>query len=100
MKKFLTRLLLWHFRTSARIQLWKIKPLVIGVGGSAGKTSLVAALHAAMAPTKRVRSGGGVNSETGIPFGILGIRVRGYGIGDWLRAAVLAKWRVLTDWKK
>ncbi len=99
-KSFFVPFVLWYLRISARIQLRKIKPLVIGVGGSAGKTSLVAALHAAIAPTRRVRSGGGVNSETGIPLGILGIKMRSYGPADWFRVMLKAKWAVLTDWQK
>jgi len=99
-KSFFAPFLLWYLRVSARIQLRKINPLVIGVGGSAGKTSLVAALHAAIATTRIVRSGGGVNSETGIPLGILGIKMRSYGPGEWVAALCKAKWKVLTDWKK
>lgn len=100
MRSFFARLFLWYIRVAARIQLSKIKPLVIGIGGSAGKTSLVAALHAALATTHTVRSGGGVNSESGIPLGILGIKMKSYGMGSWFKAAFAAKWKVLFDWNK
>ena len=82
----------------ARAQLAKLRPLVIAVGGASGKTSTVSAIVAALEGTRRTRSGGGQNSESGVPLGILGIRMDAYGPLDWLRAVLLAPWRVLTDW--
>ena len=57
------------------------------------------AIVAAIGGTHRVRSGGGHNSETGVPLGMLGIRMEGYGALDWLRVLLRATGRVLADWK-
>jgi UDP-N-acetylmuramoyl-tripeptide--D-alanyl-D-alanine ligase len=97
---FFANILLWYFRTAAKIQLGKAKPLVIGVGGSAGKTSLVSALRAAIGSHKRVRSGEGINSQTGLPLGVLGLRLRDYTFAGWARAAFQALGIMLADWRK
>lgn len=100
MKKFASQFVLWYLRTAAKIQLKKIHPIIIGVAGSSGKSSLVRLLREVLQDKYSVESGEGKNSETGIPLSILDIHMRQYGVSAWLKALVLAKWRLLTAWQK
>ncbi len=81
----------------ARAWLRWHRPLFIAVGGSSGKTSTVAGIVAALSPERLVRSGGGLNSDTGVPLGILGIRVDRYDFRGWLNAVVDAPVRAFSD---
>lgn len=81
----------------ARAWLRWHRPLLIAVGGSSGKTSTVAGIVAALAPERLVRSGSGLNSDTGVPLGILGIHVDRYDLRGWINAVVEAPMRALSD---
>lgn len=87
---------LW-LRFWARCWLRWNQPLFIAVGGSSGKTSTVAGIVAALSPTHRVRSGSGLNSETGVPLGVLGIHIDYYDIRGWINALVAAPFRAHRD---
>ena len=67
-------LVLYLLRVSARIQLWKIRPVVIGIGGSSGKTSTAKFIETILSENHKVRGTAGKNSETGVPLSILGIK--------------------------
>jgi len=90
MKKFLSLLILAYLRFFARLKLAQINPTIIGVTGSAGKTSTVAAIETVLAQKFSVQTTGGANSETGIPLSILGLKMTDYSPFDWLRIIVLA----------
>lgn len=96
--KLLQNIILSSLRLAVKIQLMKNRPLIIGVTGSAGKTSTVGAIARVVETkysTKQTTKG---NSETGIPFEILNIPVKTYqGLG-WLWTLILAKWQLLTYW--
>lgn len=100
MKRVLSNFVLWYLRTAAKLQLRKTHPIVIGVAGSSGKSSLARLLQEVLQEKYSVLSGEGKNSETGIPLGILGIKMKNYGPMDWLKTLLLAKWNILTNWKK
>ncbi|OGL54271.1 hypothetical protein A3K55_02405 [Candidatus Shapirobacteria bacterium RBG_13_44_7] len=105
MKQKLSLLLLFFLRFFARIQIAKLRLLnprlkIIGVTGSAGKTSTIAAIKAALEPKFKVKSTAGSNSESGIPLSILGIKVTGYSLLDWLRYCLLAKLKIFSNWQK
>ncbi|MBI4100009.1 hypothetical protein HY440_03305 [Candidatus Microgenomates bacterium] len=89
MKKFLILVVLHFLRLAAKIQLLKNKPLVIGVTGSAGKSSTVAAIETALKQKYQVKSTGTTNSESGIPLSILGLKMTDYSPFDWLRVILL-----------
>ncbi len=74
MRYFFRKLLQYKLRTLARLILWKFKPTVIGVTGTAGKTSTKEAIALVLSHSnKRVRSASGnLNTEFGFPLNILG----------------------------
>jgi UDP-N-acetylmuramoyl-tripeptide--D-alanyl-D-alanine ligase len=74
MRKRLRKLLQDTLRLLARLTLKKFKPLVIGVTGTAGKTSTKEAIAIVLGHCgKRVRSAAGnLNTEFGFPLNILG----------------------------
>lgn len=100
MSKSLSSFVLLWLRLAAKIQLLKMKPTIIGVTGSAGKTSTVQAIGLVLQSkfkTKFTKKG---NSETGIPFELLDIPVENYVGLAWINVSLLAIWKLLTYWPK
>lgn len=83
MRRKLSGLVLLYLRMLARVALKLNKPRIIGIAGTAGKSSTRNALEAVLKDHFIVKTVHG-NSETGVPLGILGIEVVGYGILSWL----------------
>ena len=100
MKKILTTLFLAYLKLLAKIQLWKIKPTIIGVTGSAGKTTTRNVLVAILQDRFKLKVSYKANSETGLPLNILGLTMHDYSLLDWLRVTVLAPIKLLTDWQR
>jgi UDP-N-acetylmuramoyl-tripeptide--D-alanyl-D-alanine ligase len=100
MRKFLTQFFLFYIRMFAKLQLFKIRPLVIGITGSAGKTSAMEAIYAILKPQFKVKIGRKANSETGIPLNILDITPTNFSITEWLIILLLCPIKILTNWKK
>jgi len=98
MRKLSVKLILWYFRVLAKVQLKKINPIIIGVGGASGKTSLSGLIFLILKEKYKVRQGMGKNSETGLPLNILGISINNYSVFDWLKAFILAPFKVIFDW--
>jgi UDP-N-acetylmuramoyl-tripeptide--D-alanyl-D-alanine ligase len=84
----------------AKIQLNKIKPIIIGIGGSSGKSSLAQISSQILSQKYRVKQGKGKNSETGIPLNILDIDIEDYGLKTWLKIAIIAPIKLITNNKK
>ena len=82
------------------MQIRKINPLIVGVGGASGKTSLSNFIYIVLKNKYKVRQSKGKNSETGIPLDILGLRMKSYSNSDWARIMLLAPVKLLTDWAK
>jgi len=97
MKVFLTPLFLNYLRTIARLQLKKHRPIIIGITGSAGKTSAMTACAVVLKPKYKVKISYKANSESGIPLDILGLHPTNYSIIDWLRLALLAPIKLITN---
>jgi UDP-N-acetylmuramyl pentapeptide synthase len=100
MKKRVVSFVLWYLRFFAKLQIRKINPLIIGVGGASGKTSLSNFLYIIFSKKYKVRQGKGKNSETGIPLDILRINIKGYSKLDWFKSMVKIPLKVLLDWEK
>lgn len=100
MKKLRATLLLTYFRLLAKIQLAKIQPTIIGITGSAGKSTTMEAVAAVLEPQFTLKVGRKANSESGIPLNILGLTPRNFSILEWLRLVVLAPWQLLTNWRR
>lgn|GEM_PF-2811866 len=92
MRGIAKRLVAGYLALLARIRLARRPLLFVAVAGASGKTSTVAATAAALGTHYRVRTGTGMNSETGVPLGILGVRMESYGLLGWLRALLAATW--------
>lgn len=101
MKKLLSIVVIEYFRLLAKIQLKKNPAaLIIGVTGSAGKTSTRLAIAHLLSSRGRVKHSHHANSETGIPLNILGLRTRDFSLLDWARLIILAPIKLLTNWEK
>lgn len=100
MRKTVVFFVLWYLRILAKIQLFKVRPIIIGVGGASGKTSLSNFISLILSEKYKVLETKGKNSETGIPLSILRIRVENYTLFEWLKAIILAPFRVIFDWNR
>ncbi len=101
MKKYLSLLLLYYFRFFARLQLLKNRKMtIVGVTGSAGKSSAISVCQAALGSKYKIKTNNGTNSESGIPFAILGIKISGYSPIDWLKYILLAPIQLISNWQK
>src|SRR3990167_7778197 len=90
MRNTLSLGVLYYLRFLAKIALFLNRPQVIGITGSAGKSSTRNAVFAVLKnnfKTKMIVKG---NSESGIPLGILGLAPKDYSKIDWLRMILLA----------
>lgn len=98
-------------RRLARWTIWRYRPAVIGVTGSAGKTSTKLAIKAVLERDRRVRAASGnLNSDLGMPLTILGdwseedlalvSRATPRGtktlakMGFWIKVIVSSIWRI------
>lgn len=100
MKKILTKFYLSYLRFFAKIQLKKINPLVIGVGGASGKSSAAHFISLMLGEKYKVKQGKGKNSETGIPLNILNINIENYDLFNWLKVFIKTPFKILTDGEK
>ncbi|MEO8581271.1 MAG: UDP-N-acetylmuramoyl-tripeptide--D-alanyl-D-alanine ligase [Patescibacteria group bacterium] len=100
MKSFFSKLIVNWLRFTAQLQLMKVQPLVIGVTGSAGKTSCVQAIGVVLSQKTKLKVGRKGNSETGIPMEILGIKVGTYSGYDWVNVCLQALWQLCTNWER
>ena len=100
MKKILVKIYLWYLRFFARMQLRKLKPLIVGVGGASGKSSTALLISEVLGQKFSLKQSKGKNSETGVPLSILGIELRDYNLLEWAKVLLLVPWRTLTNNKK
>ena len=104
MRKHLSTLVLLYLRFFARLQIRKLKFLnpklkIIGVTGSAGKTSTILAIETVLKPHLRLKAISGYNSESGIPLGILGLNIKEYTPINWAILLVLAVLALIANWQ-
>ncbi|OGH05996.1 MAG: hypothetical protein A2W22_03670 [Candidatus Levybacteria bacterium RBG_16_35_11] len=98
--KLFKKFILWYLKKAAKIQIFKIKPKIIGVGGSSGKTSLANFIFLILKEKYKALETKGKNSESGIPLSILKIKMTNYKPLNWFKALLIAKARVLFDFEK
>src|SRR3989344_9441779 len=90
MKEYLIKKLKRVLRVLARLTVRRYRPFVIGVTGSAGKTSAKSAIYCVLSSGFSVRMGkGNLNNELGLPLVILGDYKTSGGTGFWLKVLVL-----------
>lgn len=91
------RLILEYLKFWAKRKLQQNpKAIIIGITGSAGKTSTRLALVEILKTHGVVKHSVHANSESGIPLNILGLSMRSYSLFDWLRVVLWAPLRLLT----
>jgi UDP-N-acetylmuramoyl-tripeptide--D-alanyl-D-alanine ligase len=100
MKTIFATLLLSYFRLLAQIQLIKTQPRIIGITGSAGKSSTMEAIAAILQEKFKIKVGRKANSESGIPLNILGLSPSNFSLLSWLKLAIQAPLKLLTNWEK
>lgn len=100
MKKIFSPFILFYLRFWATLQLKKINPVIIGVGGASGKSSVSLLIAQILSERFSVKQSKGKNSETGIPLNILDLELKNYGLLDWLRVILLCPIRLLTNFKR
>lgn len=89
MKQLVSPIILFYLKVLARLALRLHRPFVIGIAGSAGKSSARNAVFAALKDNVKVKAVHG-NSETGVPLGLLGFEPSGYGAISWLKILLKA----------
>lgn len=100
MNSIFKQIVFWILKEAAKIQLYKIKPIIVAVGGSSGKTSLSNTVAIILKQKYRVKNSSGKNSHTGIPLSILDIDPGNYTFLDWIRITCETFLRLLANWKK
>lgn len=86
MKEYLIRKLQSILRVLARLTVKRYRPFIIGVTGSAGKTSTKSAIYSVLSSAFAVRMGkGNLNNELGLPLVILGDYKTSGGAFFWLK---------------
>ena len=105
MQKYLGSFVLSYLRFFAKLQVFKFrilnsKLIVIGVTGSAGKTSTVYAIDHVLSSKYKTITTKNYNSESGIPLSLLKLKITNYSPIDWLKLLLLAPIKFLTSWSK
>jgi len=100
MKKLLSKWFLWYLKLMAQIQLFKIRPKIIGVGGASGKTSLSGFIALILSQKYKVLETRGRNSSTGIPLSIFGLKSEDYTFFYWLKVSIFVLIKTIFDWNK
>jgi UDP-N-acetylmuramoyl-tripeptide--D-alanyl-D-alanine ligase len=91
MKNKLGLLVLYWLRFWAKLKLAVCRPMIIGVTGSAGKTSAHQAMGLILKDNfSKVKISQRANSESGIPADILGMHFENYSLGEWLKICLKA----------
>lgn len=85
----------------AKAAIWKYNPIIVGITGSAGKTSTKEAIFAVLKKKYRTRaSEKNYNNEIGLPLTILGIPHYGRNIFAWCSALCRVMFRIVLRQRK
>lgn len=94
------RVFLEYIRFAAKLQLLKHRPHIIGITGSAGKTSTRNAVHEVLKDDYICKVTGKANSESGIPLDILGLEMSDYSTRQWAKMFFMVIVKLITNWHK
>lgn len=99
MKLLARRLILSYLRFITKSFINRHKIEIIGVTGSAGKTTLTKAIYTVLKNNYRVGysaiKGKSLNSETGVPMALLNISLPDYSLLSWMKLMILASLRFI-----
>lgn len=95
MRRLAVSFVLFYFKQLAKLRLLVERPKIVGVAGSSGKTSLSFLLEAILSADHKVKQSQGRNSETGIPFSILGLKTSSYSNFSWILLMIKAPFKVI-----
>lgn len=96
MRQKIGSIVLAYLRFWAKLKLKQnVDATVVGITGSAGKTSTRLAVASILATVGLVKHSAHANSESGISLNILGLTPRDYSTFDWLRMIWQAPWCLL-----
>jgi len=107
-KKHISILILNYLKFFARIQLSKIRFLqklkkkqldIVGITGSAGKSSTLIACQTILDPYFKIKTNNNCNSESGLPLSLLGLKINDYNLFSWLKMILLCPIKLLINWK-
>jgi len=103
MQKYLGALVLSYLRFFAKLQTCKLKIInpklkIIGVTGSAGKTSTVYALDHILSSKYKTLTTKNYNSESGVPLSLLGLKINNYSPINWAIILLLAPIKLIANW--
>ncbi|HTY39667.1 MAG TPA: UDP-N-acetylmuramoyl-tripeptide--D-alanyl-D-alanine ligase, partial [Candidatus Paceibacterota bacterium] len=97
MKAPLVKLLQALLKRLAQATMWRYRPGVVAITGSAGKTSAKLAIGAVLSAERSVRyARGNFNNELGVPLTILGDYEKIKGIFFWPRVILRALWNLIV----
>lgn len=108
MKKNISNLILKYLKFFAKIQLSKVKFIqklkkrqldIVGITGSAGKSSTLFACQAILSSHFKVKTNDGYNSESGLPLSIIGLKITNYNVFSWLKIIFLCPIKLLINWQ-
>lgn len=108
MKKNISNLVLNYLKFFARLQLFKVRFLqkqkkkqldIVGITGSAGKSSTLFACLAVLSPHFKIKTNDGYNSESGLPLSIIGLKITNYNFFSWLKILLLCPIKFLINWQ-
>lgn len=108
MKKNISNLVLNYLKFFARIQLSKVRFIqklkkrqldIVGITGSAGKSSTLFACQAVLSSHFKVKTNDGYNSESGLPLSIIGLKITDYNLLSWLRIILFCPIKILINWQ-
>jgi len=89
MKKYLIKKLQGVLRILARLTIKRYRPFIVGITGSAGKTSTKSAIYSVLSQSFVVRMGrGNLNNELGLPLVIVGDYKISGGASFWLKVVM------------
>lgn len=108
MKKNISLFVLAYIKFFAKIQLQKIRLVqklkhrqldIVGITGSAGKTSTLLACQTVLSSFLKVKTNDGYNSESGLPLSIIGLKIKNYSFFSWAKILLLSPLKILTNWQ-
>jgi len=107
-KKNISLFVLAYIKFFAKAQLKKVRLIqklkhrqfdIVGITGSAGKTSTLLACQTVLSPHLKIKTNDGYNSESGLPLSIVGLKISDYSFFSWLKILFLLPLKYLTNWQ-